>query len=342
MNKITLYLLMLLVALGGLCTSCSSDDDETFEIENDESIGYWYDEADDLALEIMSEKDYRISKGEKTDPLSHLALVYRLWSTSKNNHKVIFDWTSIISNCVLMPFDGLIEKYSLSINDGLLILNNTDNPALCLYFERIDKNTFKRITGDSGGETPSTSFPPSLNEVRKSVECSARYSNYCFEFTVRHKMKSQYPGRNISYSFAQGNYYDKDEDIYVMRWTSESLIEKQGSISISSDNEYETAIISVPFFYYYSWRALTEDYFYDKEQWEKKFYDMGKYWTSYQALKKKSDWSDIDKSLFNSVCEHFTAAQKDVSYDYGVWPVIIIEGNSYCLKEYRLKDLINK
>lgn len=342
MNKTILKTYLLILVLISICTSCSDGEDE-FEKWNADSIGYWYDQTDDLALEIMSEKDYRISKGEKTDPLSHLALVYRLWSTSKRNHKVIMDWTSIIGNCVLIPsVEGPFEKYSLSINDGVLVLNNTENSALCLYFEKIDKNNFEQITGVSGGETPSTSFPPSLNEVRKSVECSARYSNYCFEFTVRHKMKSQYPGRNISYSFAQGNYYDKDEDIYVMRWTSESLIEKQGSISISSDNEYETAIISVPFFYYYSWRALTEDYFYDKEQWEKKFYDMGKYWTSYQALKKKSDWSDIDKSLFNSVCEHFTAAQKDVSYDYGVWPVIIIEGNSYCLKEYRLKDLINK
>lgn len=29
MNKLTLYLLMLLVALGGLCASCTSDDDVT-------------------------------------------------------------------------------------------------------------------------------------------------------------------------------------------------------------------------------------------------------------------------------------------------------------------------
>lgn len=41
MNKLTFYLLMLLVTLGGLCTSCTSDDDDISN-SNSNIVGKWY------------------------------------------------------------------------------------------------------------------------------------------------------------------------------------------------------------------------------------------------------------------------------------------------------------
>lgn len=346
MNRTTLYFFMLFMTLGGFCISCSSEEDEPQDNNSEYTnyIGYWYNEGEECAIEIQSEKDYLISKGESSDDYNNQNLVYRLWTINETNGTVIVNWINLLANSIDMPYVNrniTQGTYSLKISGNILVLENTENSSKRLYFSRINKSYFDQLTNASGSGTPSKTFPPEVEDIQKIVECSARYSNYRFEFTLKHSLDNMYPSHKISYTFAFGEY--GEDEVYVPRWEEGSLIEDLGRITINADNGVQTVTISFPFFIYYDWRSLTADYFYDEERWDKKFEEARKYWTSYRALenKPKSDWSDVDKSLFKSVCDYLTKFQKEVTYDFGVRPVIKIDEYSYCIREYRLRSLIN-
>lgn len=138
--KILNCLMLLILSLAAV--SCGSDDNEPENYA--EMRGYWVCDQSELALEIISTRDYYEMKGETHENVEPYDNVYQLWSTESNTPQLWMAWTTVTSFYFSNPDLTWKDRAQiLSISSDSMVLQGYD----IYQFRRVSKSEFNSLIG---------------------------------------------------------------------------------------------------------------------------------------------------------------------------------------------------
>lgn len=143
-------MILLFTTLGLTFAACSGDDDEPIST-NEQIRGYWIDNYDNFALEIVSTRDY-MSQNGKFGNCSEKDNVYQLWYTGESFPKLYVSWTTQLDYFSFFnpDYSWRDKVYISTIDQANLVLEGLD----IYQFNRVSKETFESLVNrfnNSGG-----------------------------------------------------------------------------------------------------------------------------------------------------------------------------------------------
>lgn len=147
MHKKFLFLITLPFVF--VAASCSKDEPSEYQKEQEAIRGYWLCESQDLALEIISEREYEEMKGldHTSDSYDN---VYQLWGVGGDSPLVFVPWTTVTDFYFHNPeYTWRDRAYISYVDDETLSLNGVDY----YHFDRVSKEYFDDLVHRSGGSS---------------------------------------------------------------------------------------------------------------------------------------------------------------------------------------------
>lgn len=144
MMKVKILNCLMLLFLSLAAVSCGSDDDEPENYA--EMRGYWVCDQSELALEIISTREYNEMKGNSHEGENPNDNVYQLWTTESYTPQLWVSWTSVISGKMSFftpDYKWRDEVVIQTISNDRMVLEGYD----IYQFRRVSKSEFNSLVG---------------------------------------------------------------------------------------------------------------------------------------------------------------------------------------------------
>lgn len=157
--------------------------------------------------------------------------------------------------------------------------------------------------------------------IKDNVSVTNSYTDYCFTFTVKSKLKSKLPYSEVEYGIGHGSIY---ESTYI----NVSVGNQAYYYSSSINNGIETITFKNPFWFYYVFANQ------DKDKWTK----CEMYYKSYISLKEKgySRLSSEERELYGEITRYLDECQEEVKRYYKPILEICVDGKFYQVKSFQI------
>lgn len=138
-TKILNCLMLLFLSLA--VVSCGSDDDEP---DNSAAMrGYWVCDQSELALEIISSREYYEMRGESFEGVNTSENVYQLWSIKSSTPEIWVKWSSDVG---YMLFHDPDYTWKDKVRILLISEDKMSVEGWSIYqFRRVSKSEFNSI-----------------------------------------------------------------------------------------------------------------------------------------------------------------------------------------------------
>lgn len=318
----------LIVSAVALLLTCScSGSDENDLISTAESIrGYWIDNQNDFALEIISEDDY--FKRENGNSSRNL---YQLWYIGGSTPKLYVAWTTQtdVFNFHNPDYTWHDDVSILWAEQDRLVLDGNDMYS----FTRVTKDYFDKLvnrsSGNSSGNNSGNDETLTLSQVKSRSQINVAYNNYRFKITTTY---SPINGESASFNWC------------VSRRGSETGYEFTGKdikSSIATSGGNKVFILEFPFYLYFSIRAKEANNSWESDDWIDKWVTAEDYLASYDVLNQKEaagqKLDSYELQLRKDCITILDKLTREITYDFSLWIYVIIKGKTYNLGETYLR-----